>query len=451
MTSPDQADRRIDVAEMIEQQRFGRFGARLIALSCLVTFVDGFDMQSISFLAPYIAKEFALDTRAIGTLFTAGILGAMVGGPIGGHLGDRWGRRPTIILATLLSGLLTAALAFVHRFDLLLLVRFLAGIAIGSVLPVCWALNIDYAPARRRSTVIVIVMLGYFGGSTVAGPLTVWLAPDHGWRALWLLGGGATILSAGALLLWLPESARHLVRRGNDPARLATTIAALAPQAEISADDTFFIGDEAQGKARPFRPRQLFEGDLAIVTPFLWLAYVASSLAIYFSATWGPILYETIGFTRTQAALIATSVGVVSALLGLVIGRLIDRVGPTSLAAMPLLAVPLLIVLGAAAIAPMAIAALAISANALMSGAHSGMHSVAGRFYPSDRRANGGGWATSVAKIGSVAAPWVGGILLSSGMPVRQSFLFLAICPVVLGVSMIVVAVTLRRRPAATI
>ena len=51
-------------------------------------------------------------------------------------------------------------------------------------------------------------------------------------------------------------------------------------------------------------------------------------------------------------------------------------------------------------------------------------------FYPSAYRANGAGWATSVAKIGSIAGP-VGGWVLGTSLPVRNIYAVLAICPAV--------------------
>jgi len=41
------------------------------------------------------------------------------------------------------------------------------------------------------------------------------------------------------------------------------------------------------------------------------------------------------------------------------------------------------------------------------------------------------GWATSVAKIGSVAGPALGGVILSTNLPVRNIFVVLAVCPAV--------------------
>ena len=58
---------------------------------------------------------------------------------------------------------------------------------------------------------------------------------------------------------------------------------------------------------------------------------------------------------------------------------------------------------------------------------------------------NGAGWATSVAKIGSVAGPALGGVILSTRLPVRNIFVVLAICPAVFAVCIYAVGRMHRR------
>jgi AAHS family 4-hydroxybenzoate transporter-like MFS transporter len=87
----------------------------------------------------------------------------------------------------------------------------------------------------------------------------------------------------------------------------------------------------------------------------------------------------------------------------------------------------------------------------LISGAHFGILSIAGIFYPSAIRASGGGWATSVAKVGAILGPIVGAAVLSSGMPVIQSYALLAICPAVLFLCAIGIAAAVHRRPRAEV
>jgi AAHS family 4-hydroxybenzoate transporter-like MFS transporter len=91
---------------------------------------------------------------------------------------------------------------------------------------------------------------------------------------------------------------------------------------------------------------------------------------------------------------------------------------------------------------------LAIVAISLVGGAHFGILSIAGVYYPSAIRANGGGWATSVAKIGGIAGPILGGLVLASGLPIVRSFALLALCPAILVACAIGIGMIIRRRPA---
>ncbi len=78
---------------------------------------------------------------------------------------------------------------------------------------------------------------------------------------------------------------------------------------------------------------------------------------------------------------------------------------------------------------------LMIPVSIFLGGGHYGITSIVSSFYPSDIRANGTGWCSGVAKIGSVLGPLIGGYLLSTKLPVRMNYALLAICPMVYGLS----------------
>ncbi len=67
-------------------------------------------------------------------------------------------------------------------------------------------------------------------------------------------------------------------------------------------------------------------------------------------------------------------------------------------------------------------------------GGHFGMHSISGIFYPTAYRGNGASWATSIAKIGSIGGPMVGGWVLATSLPVKHIFALLAIFPAIFAV-----------------
>lgn len=422
--------RTVDVTALIEGRRLTRFNYGVIVLSWLITVFDGFDMMMISFTAPYMRDEMGLSKAQLGHVFSAGLAGMMIGGFVFSYLADRIGRRPTILISASAFGILTAGTALAQGPLSLMALRFADGLAIGGMLPLAWALNIEFVPKRLRSTVVTVIMMGYSAGTTIAGPMTVALAPTYGWRIVFLLGGAGTVLCVIALALWLPESVRFLVSRGLHPGTVAGTLRRMQPDQDFSSSDAFVLTDEPTATTG-FRVGQLFAGRLAIITPLLWLAYIASSLAIYFGASWGPIVYEELTIPRNTAALAASAASATGAIAGLLLMRFTDAKGPISVAFYPMLAIPLGLFLGFVPLGQAAFIALAVLSATMISGGHFGVLSIAGIFYPSAIRANGAGWATSIAKFGAIAGPIVGAAVLSSGIPVIRCYAIIAICPLV--------------------
>ncbi len=437
--------RTIDVAQVIEARRLRPFNYKLIALSWLITVFDGFDMMMISFTAPYMRDELGLSTTMLGHVFSAGLVGMMLGGFFFSWLGDRIGRRPTIVIAAFTFGVLTIATALATSYEQLLALRFLDGLAIGGMLPLAWALNIEFVPQRMRSTVVTVIMMGYSIGSSLAGPLTNLIAPTHGWQGVYVAGGVGTLVCATGLALFLPESIRFMVSRGHDNAKIAATLRRLDPEADIRPEDRFVAGDEQQAKA-PFHARQLFAGDLRWITPLLWIGYTVSTLATYFSASWGPMVLEELEFSRKTAALVSSLGGFLGAMTGLALMRFTDKRGPIAVAVLPALAAPALLVLGLGVMPHHLFLLLSVPAAMLVSGSHFGILSIAGVYYPSAIRASGAGWATSIAKVGGIAGPVIGAAVLSSGLPIVRSYAFLAVCPAILCLCAVGIAAVVRGR-----
>src|SRR5262252_5522540 len=203
-------NRTIDVTALIEQRRFDGFYYAVIALSWLITAFDGLDGLMIGFTLPYMGDELHLTTAMKGYIGSAGNAGTVVGGILAPLIADRLGRRPTVVSAALMFGVLTAATSLASSAEALLVMRFVNGLALGGLLPLAWALNIEFVPKRIRATVVTIIMVGYSFGSAMAAPLTNFIAPTHGWEGVYLAGGLGTLVCAAALLLWLPESVRFL-------------------------------------------------------------------------------------------------------------------------------------------------------------------------------------------------------------------------------------------------
>ena len=428
----------IDVSEIIEQQKLGRFLVGLVLISWIITFFDGLDSNLISFASPYFAKEFHLSKVQTGNIFSMGLLGTLIGGFILGYVGDRIGRRPTVIFATAAFGVLTVCFYLTNSYESLFALRLTDGIPLGGMLPLAWALNIEYAPKRYRATIVTVIMMGYSLGTALGGPVAIWLIPKFGWRAVFIFGGIAAIASAGVLYALLPESIRFLATKGRQPGRIAGIIRRFAPDRAIPVNAEFIVGDEA-GQARNFKPALLFQGELRWITPLIWIAYIFSSMAVFFIVNWTPLVFEALKFTRTEAAAAASLNSAVGAVGGLLLMRFTDKRGAIAITAMPVLTAVLLLFAGFVTIGHDAFLVLSALIGGCLIGGHFGMHSICGIFYPSAYRGNGAGWATSVAKIGSVAGPILGGIILSTSLPVRNIYAVLAVCPVVFAICIYIV------------
>lgn len=447
-------NRIIDVAKFIEERKLGRFNFALIAVSWLITVFDGFDMMMIGFTAPYMRETLALDELMLGNVFSAGLLGMMLGGFAFAYLGDRLGRRKSIIWAAVAFGVLTFATGFAGSYEALMVLRFLDGFAIGGMLPLIWALNIEFVPKRMRSTVVTVIMMGYSMGAALAGPVTIWLAPQYGWPSVYFFGGACTLAIAALLVFTLPESVRFLAAKAQGAETIAATLNRIDPDIKATAADTYVLGDEQRDPTH-FNVGKLFKGDLKLLTPLLWLGYTASTMAVYFTSNWGPIVFEDLDFSRDTAAYVGSITSVFGAALGLALMQFTDRRGPFFVAVYPLIAFPVLLFIGLVAMGADLFLVLSVLAISLVGGAHFGILSIAGVYYPSAIRANGGGWATSIAKVGGIAGPIVGGYVLASGMPIVRSFAILAACPAILVVCAIGIGIIVRRRgtevPAANL
>jgi MFS transporter, AAHS family, 4-hydroxybenzoate transporter len=440
--------RTVDVASLIERRPLGRFNYRVIVLSWLITAFDGLDQLMIGFTAPYMRDELHLTNTMIGYLVSAGLVGMTIGGFLFTYVADRIGRRPMIIAAAFAFGILTAATAAASSYEALLFMRFINGIPIGGLIPLAWALNIEFVPRRIRSTVVTIIMVGYSVGGSIVGPLTNLLAPRYGWQGVYLIAGIATLFCAAALWIGLPESIRFLVIKGKRPDRVVRTLKQLDAACDATPADRFVLSDEVRTEPK-FHIGQYFRGNLRFITPMLWLGYLMSSLAIFVMSSWSPIIIESLQFPRRTAALVASISSALSACAALALMRFTDRLGPGPIAVCSLSAVPVLLLVGLGYVPHDTFLYVSVFGAILMSSMHFGIHSIAGIYYPSAIRASGGGLASSVAKLGAILGPIIGGILLSSGMPVVRIYALLAMCPAVVSICVLGIAAVLRVRDPA--
>lgn len=442
----------VDVAEVIERQRRNGLVLTVIILSTAIMFLDGYDLQAMAFAAPSLVRAWGIDRAALGIVFSAGIFGILIGGLIFGYLGDRIGRRPSIIASILVFGGFTLAAVWARDISHLIVLRFLAGIGIGGLSPLCYALNLEYVPSRYRGTVVAVIMVGYVAGGSAGGFIAAHLVPTFGWTVVFWIGGLLPLVAAVASYFLLPESIKFLVVQQRRPDEIARILNRIEPGLAARPDARFLIPDEdtesaAGGWVAKFKA--LFDGKLAITTPVLWVAYIASSITLFFLNSWTPILAEASGRTPAQAAIGLSMLSLGGAAGCLAIGRVLDRYGIIAIASVPLIASPLIACLGYGGFGDSAFLVAMLCAGFFVIGGHQGLNSSVGLFYPSAVRTTAVGWALSVAKIGSISGPLIGGLLLARELPVQSLFLLAAVPPLLVACCVFVLGTAQRKQTAA--
>ncbi|WP_233838987.1 MFS transporter [Paraburkholderia sp. ZP32-5] len=438
-----QADRTLNIATLVEEQKIGRFAVGLLFWCFLIMLMDGYDQTAVSFAAPALIKEWHVARGGFGPVFGAGLFGTLIGSFIFGYLGDRLGRKKAIVIGSLFFGALTYASVWASSLQQLMLLRFLAGIGMGGVVPNAVALVAEYAPKRLRATWVTLMFSGFSIGAGSGGLVSSALIHRYGWSIMFAVGGAGSLLIGLLVIFTLPESAKLLVIRQRNPQMLRNLIARLRPELSIPADAQFVPGEVREKKR--FVLKLIFSDGLAAITPLLWIVFIVNSMALYFLQNWLPILMEGMGIDPRGASLITMMFSVGGVLGGLILCRFVDRHGVAAIISLPVIGLPVVASLGHGSSQGWLMLAVFATGFCVV-GAQYGLYAVAGMIYPTSFRSAGVGSAISVGKIGSVSGPVIGGLLLAMHLPITQLFYAASLLFLIAAVSSTILALLYRTR-----
>ncbi len=421
MAGPVAAGNATPIDAILDRAPIGWLQIRVALLCALVAMLDGFDTQSVAFVAPVLGQEWGISPDRFGLIFSAGLVGIMVGQVVLGPLSDRFGRRPVIIACTVAFGLGSFATVLADNWIVLLLLRFLTGVGLGGATPNIIALTAEVAPPRARSTMITTMFAGFPLGAAIGGYISSHLIPAFGWESVFILGGAAPLLLLLILLPWLSESPHHLLRSEGRTPRLEKMLDQMAGPDRAALPDTPL---PKPGTVKAPGYGALFAGGLASTTAQLWLCYFNSLLMIYFLMSWLPTVARESGLALDTAIISAVFLNLGGAIGGIVLGRLADRFGAfQTLAVGFAIAGISLVLIGFVGNQTVLLMTLAFIAGLFTIGGQTAMNAANAGLYPAEVRATALGGALAVGRIGSIVGPTVGGLLLAAEWPLSSIFI----------------------------
>ncbi|GAA5114184.1 MFS transporter [Pseudonocardia adelaidensis] len=431
--------RTVHLPGFIDDRPIGRLQCIVLALCGLVMFLDGFDTQAISYMAPSIAREWGLSPSAMGPVLSSALVGLMIGYLVLSPLADRFGHRAMVIAATASFSVLTVLTTFAPSVEVLLAARLLTGIGLGAAAPSAIALTSEFAPRRRRATFVLVIYCGFSLGFVAAGMAAGTLIPLLGWRSMFLVGGVVPLVLVPLLWRLLPESPAYLIRRGRP---VAHTLRRLDPS--LPADTEVRSADQPDAHARIPIVR-LFERRWLLGTLLLWLVFAINLAEFYALQSWLPTILENLGHPTSTVvtATTLTTVGGIAA--ALITGPAMDRFGAGY-------TLGILYVVGAVFVGVLGIVfgaslwlllCVTFLVGCCVSGGQKSVIAFGSLFYAPDMRSTGVAWALGIGRVGGILGPIVVGLAVGAGWSTAQLFTALAVPMLVAAVTVLALA---RRR-----
>jgi len=432
----------IRIDDLVDGQKIRGFNLNLLFWSFLAMFADGYDISVMPFAMPTLSKLWHVDAGLQGWALTASLIGVLAGSPLLGYIGDRYGRKPAILLGSVIYGATTLTVIWQHGYWVTLALRFCTGIGIGGLMPNTIALNSELSPKRLRATLVVLMFTGVTLGSSAPGFISAWVLPTFGWKVLFLVGGAVPLLVAVCLYFALPESVKFLGGRPERRDELLRISRRMRPDLALPEDTQF----ESAVQSKPSRGA-LGVGDILgpgfrAITPLLWVCFVTTLMANYFLNSWMPLLFNNAGLTPEKAALASSLYHIGGTVGGLLISVLLDQFGFVVIAMLFVSAAPAIAAIGSSSMSYAALAPLAGIAGLCVLGAQFGNNAAAGLLYPTQFRSKGVGWALGIGRFGAIVGPLLGGHLIKLHLPMRQLFLAAAM-PMLVGAVAAVILVRL--------
>ena len=377
-------------------ERIGPLQLRVLLICACIAFIDGYDLQSMAFVAPALARDWQLAPHQLKEALSASLLGLAIGSFLSGPLSDWIGRRSVLIGAVIILGLSTLGNAFADTLHSLFLYRFLTGLGLGASMPNVVALTAEFVPARIRAFMITLMFCAVPLGGALGGILSARLIELYDWRAVFIVGGVAPLVLLPAVIWLLPESRKYLAGKTSRKEKIA-----IAP---------------------------LFENERTFGTPLLWLLFFCNLFVLHYLVSWLPTVLRENGWSNENAILGASTFQFGGIVGGLTLSYLLDKIGPFRVL-LPVYAVCVLVLFllpGAANLKPAAMLGLSLAGAGLI-GAQFCLSAFAAMYYPTSVRATGIGWAMSIGRIGGIVSPLAAGYLIGKNASLFAFFAYSSI------------------------
>ncbi|ONK71044.1 uncharacterized protein A4U43_C04F4130 [Asparagus officinalis] len=194
-------------------------GAVLIAIVATIgNLLQGWDNATIAGAVLYIKREFQLETQPTieGLIVAMSLIGATIITTFSGPVSDWLGRRPMLIISSVLYFLGGLMMLWAPNVYMLLIARLIDGFGIGLAVTLVPVYISETAPADIRGLLNTLPQFSGSGGMFLSYCMvfTMSLMPQPNWRVMLGVLSIPSLIYFALTIFYLPESPRWLVSKG---------------------------------------------------------------------------------------------------------------------------------------------------------------------------------------------------------------------------------------------
>ncbi|MBB3052051.1 AAHS family benzoate transporter-like MFS transporter [Prauserella isguenensis] len=403
-------------------------GNLVAVICCCAVIFDGYDLSVFATTIPALLEyePWNLDEARAGVIASYAFMGMLVGTLICGLATDLLGRRRMLIASMSWFSVFMGACAIAPDPDLFGLFRFASGIGLGGLLPTALALTAEFAPRGRRNLFNALVSSGFSVGTIAASLIGLVVIEQWGFRPMFAIGVLPLVLLVPVAYFALPESADFLHSKGrHDEARVVADRYGLPERAGP--------GTASEPRARL---RDLARRPLLTTAVVFALATLIGQLFIYGLSTWLPEIMRSAGYPLGSAlSFLATmSLGAIAG--ATTMSWFADRIGPRTVATWGFgIGVLSLVTMSLAPPTPVLYVAVAL-AGVGANGTAVILNGFIATWFPATIRATALGSIMTVARLGGIVGPIMGGLIAAADLPVQWSF-YVFLIPAAVGIGLV--------------
>jgi benzoate transport len=413
---------RTDPRDLVNQSDMSVLQIVIIGIAVCLNAMDGFDILSISFASPGIAKEWGIERGALGIVLSMELIGMALGSFFLGSAADKIGRRPTILSCLIIMAFGMFIVTTSGSIIALCFWRIIIGVGIGGMLAAITALTAEFSNLRRKHLCISLMAIGYPVAGAVGGFIASMLLVNHNWRSVFYLGASVTASLIPVFYFIVPESIHFLARK--QPAGALDKINKTLGKFGHAAIDAL---PQIAGTARK-KSADIFKSGLLATTVILAITYFLHITTYYFILKWVPKIVADMGFTVSSASRVLVWANIGGALGGTTFGLLTLKWDLKKLSVATLFLGGVFVAVFGQSPADLTILSLLCMLAGFFGNAGIiALYAIVAQSYPTHARAFGTGFMLSVGRGGAMLSPILAGFLLQWNMSLSHVGLILSI------------------------